>query len=68
MNWFDKYKKDFEFKSNYALSKKTGITRSSLDVLDNSKDRRNVKFGTMILLAESADKSLDDFLKYLLDQ
>lgn len=68
MNWFDVYKNDFGFKSNYALSKNTGITRSSLDVLETSKDWHNVKIGTMILLARAANKSLDDFVEYLRNQ
>ncbi|MEB7516407.1 XRE family transcriptional regulator [Enterococcus hirae] len=46
MNWFDQYKKDFGFKSNYHVSKKTGITASSLTRLNNSDDWKNVKIGT----------------------
>ncbi|STD24969.1 helix-turn-helix domain-containing protein [Enterococcus mundtii] len=65
MNWFDQYKQDFDFKSNYQLSKKTGITPSSFTRLNNSDDWRNVKFGTMILLAKAAELSLDEFVEYL---
>ena len=62
MNWFDKYKNDFEYKS-YVLSKKTGITRSILEFLEDSKDGSNVKFGTLILLAEVGGKPLADLVK-----
>lgn len=65
MNWFDQYKKDFGFTSNYKLAKATQITPSSLTRLNNSKDWENVKIGTMVRLARAADKSLDDFVEYL---
>lgn len=66
MNWFEKYKEDFKFKSNYAVSKVSGITRSSLDSL--SKDADMVKWGTMGKLAKAAGMSLDDFDTYLKEQ
>ncbi|EGO8738176.1 TPA: XRE family transcriptional regulator [Enterococcus faecalis] len=65
MNWFEQFKKDFDFNSNYQISKKTGITASSLTRLNNSDDWKNVKVGTMILLANSVNLSLDDFVEYL---
>jgi len=65
MNWFEQYKQDFGFKSNYQLSKKTGITASSFTRLNQSDDWNSVKFGTMILLAQAADLSLDGFVDYL---
>ncbi len=65
MNWFEQFKKDFGFTSNYQISKKTGITASSLTRLNNSDDWKNVKIGTMILLANSVNLSLDDFVEYL---
>ncbi|HGF7174109.1 XRE family transcriptional regulator [Enterococcus hirae] len=68
MNWFDQYKKDFGFKSNYQISKKTGITASSLTRLNNSDNWKNVKIGTMILLAKAAELSLDEYVEYLQTQ
>lgn len=68
MNWFDQYKKDFGFTSNYKLAKATQITPSSLTRLNNSKDWENVKIGTMVRLAYAADRSLDDFVEYLKEQ
>ncbi|GCF92519.1 hypothetical protein NRIC_04100 [Enterococcus florum] len=68
MNWFDQYKIDFGFTSNYKVAKATKITPSSLTRLSNSKDWRNVKIGTVILLAKAAHKSLDDFVDYLAKQ
>ncbi|EMF0170035.1 XRE family transcriptional regulator [Enterococcus hirae] len=68
MNWFDQYKKDFGFKSNYQVSKKTGITASSLTRLNNSDDWKNVKIGTMLLLAEAVEKNLDGLVRYLNEQ
>ncbi|MDN6004960.1 MAG: helix-turn-helix transcriptional regulator [Enterococcus sp.] len=68
MNWFDLYKKDFGFTSNYKLAKATQITPSSLTRLNNSQDWENVKIGTMILLANAVNKTLDDFVEYLRNQ
>ncbi|EGO9015611.1 XRE family transcriptional regulator [Enterococcus faecalis] len=65
MNWFEQFKKDFGFTSNYQISKKTGITASSLTRLNNSDDWKNVKIGTMILLALSVDKTLDQLVSHL---
>ncbi|MDY4307273.1 hypothetical protein SNF32_07700 [Enterococcus mundtii] len=33
--------------------------------MNNSDDWRNVKFGTMILLAKAAELSLDEYVEYL---
>ncbi|WP_321389032.1 hypothetical protein [uncultured Enterococcus sp.] len=68
MNWFEQYKKDFNFKTNYAVSKVTGVTRSSLDHLDKSTDWNNVQLGTVRKLAAVADKTLDKFVEYLEEQ
>ncbi|MBF8808231.1 MAG: XRE family transcriptional regulator [Enterococcus lacertideformus] len=68
MNWFDQYKKDFGFESNYQISKKIGITASSLTRLNNSRDWKNVKIGTLILLAGAIDKNLDELVEYLSNQ
>ena len=68
MNWFDQYKKDFGSKSNYQVSKKTGIIASSLTRLNNSDDWKNVKIGTMLLLAEAVEKNLDGLVGYLNEQ
>ncbi|EEU77135.1 predicted protein [Enterococcus faecalis E1Sol] len=65
MNWFEQFKKDFGFTSNYQISKKTGISPSSLTRLNNSDDWKNVKIGTMILLAVSVGKTLDQLVSYL---
>lgn len=65
MNWFEQYKHDFGFKSNYQLSKKTGITASSFTRLNQSDDWNSVKFGTMILLAKAVNVTLDEFVKCL---
>ena len=65
INWFEQFKKDFGFTSNYQISKKTGITASSLTRLNNSDDWKNVKIGTMILLALSVDKTLDQLVSHL---
>ncbi|MGG5372876.1 XRE family transcriptional regulator [Enterococcus sp. AZ196] len=68
MKWFDMYKRDFGFTSNYKLAQATKIMPSSLTRLNNSNDWENVKIGTMIRLANAADKTLDDFVEYLRNQ
>lgn len=65
MNWFEQFKKDFGFKSNYEISQKTGITASSLTRLNTSKDWESVKIGTMLKLALAVNMSLDQFVLYL---
>ena len=68
MNWFEKYKEDFGFTSNYQVGKKTGITASSLQRLDTSKDWNNVQLGTIRKLAIAVAKNLDAFVNYLEEQ
>lgn len=68
MNWYEQYKNDFGFTSNYQVGKKAGITASSLQRLDTSKDWNNVQLGTIRKLATAADKTLDGFVQYLEDQ
>lgn len=65
MNWYEQYKEDFGFKTNYQVKKMTGITASSLQRLDTSKDWNSVQFGTIRKLAKAAGKSLDEFYTYL---
>lgn len=68
MNWFDIYKKDFGFLSNYKVAKATRITPSSLTRLSSSKDWKNVKIGTMILLAKAVNITLDELVDYFENQ
>ncbi|MHC5249984.1 helix-turn-helix domain-containing protein [Enterococcus sp. LJL90] len=65
MAWFEQYKKSFGFESNYQLSKKTGITPSSLTRLNNSLDWKNVKVGTIIHLASAANYSVEELISWL---
>lgn len=65
MNWFDQYKKDFNFQKNSEISKETGINESSLRRIQSSNNWRKVNFESMSKLAKAAGKTMDELEIYL---
>ncbi|MBL1228114.1 hypothetical protein IW492_02565 [Enterococcus sp. BWB1-3] len=65
MNWLEKYKIDFEFKSYYEISQATGISKSSISSMKKANDWKKTQYENMTLLAKAVGLSLKEFDQYL---
>ncbi|MFC0232493.1 hypothetical protein ACFFIF_02040 [Vagococcus entomophilus] len=65
MYWLDKFKEDYNFKSNYVLSKKSGVYESTISMMIKKQTKcENLKFHTALKFAKAASIPVDELEKY----